>query len=349
MRRIHQTEAHIHALLQHAGLVNSGTTYSLTVLAGGGSDRTFYRIAAGGKTFICLSAHGQRGDIRPYVSVGLFLRECDIGVPRIFAWDDVRHLVLMEDLGDNSLFTIVTHTARRTNVVALYRRVVTALADLQLRATPHMHRCAFLRNRSFGYEALRWESDYFLECCIRQYCGIEPPNEDGLDHELHRLAAVLANEPRCFMHRDFQSTNIFLTNDEVRIIDFQTATSGLPHYDLAALLYDAYITLDAQERAELIDAYLSVRNQGGAEPFDRRHFVEVFMRTVIQRTMQALGAFSFLGLHKGKHEFIRFIPVALQSLRESLERVPDYPVLTDLVDRATYVIKNNKRSARRDR
>ena len=40
------------------------------------------------------------------------------------------------------------------------------------------------------------------------------------------------------------------------MIDFQDARMGSPHYDLASLLYDAYVPISKDEKRELTDLYL---------------------------------------------------------------------------------------------
>jgi len=335
-------EKKIRALLHASASVSRRAPYSLTVLAGGGSDRVFYRVTVAGESFVVLSPSGSHADIRPYLSVGTFLAQCGIGVPQIIAADLVHGLVLMEDLGDNSLYKLLHEARSRSTVMALYRDVVAALAQLQTQATPRMQECAYLRNRSFGYEALRWETDYFLECFIRQYCGLSPANEEALDTELHLLATSLAQEQRCFMHRDFQSKNIYIKNGVVRMIDFQTATCGLPHYDLASLLKDAYFILDPQERSTLLATYHEELASRGGISHDRQHFADVFERAGIQRNMQALGAFAYLSCQKGKHEFARYIPAALHSLQQALAGISDYPCLTATVSKARTVVENRR-------
>ena len=117
------------------------------------------------------------------------------------------------------------------------------------------------------------------------------------------------------VHRDFQSQNILILGGQAHLIDFQGLRPGLAHYDLASLLYDPYVSFLPAERAELIDFYLGLGNRLdlGAT---RAEFDEIYRLCAVQRLMQALGAYGFLGLVKGKAQFLAFIPIALASLRE---------------------------------
>ena len=83
-------------------------------------------------------------------------------------------------------------------------------------------------------------------------------NDEELDREFHLLADDLSHEPRYFMHRDFQSQNIYFKDGAVRYIDFQTATRGLLQYDAVSLLKDAYVVLQDSQREALLDFYLDM-------------------------------------------------------------------------------------------
>jgi aminoglycoside/choline kinase family phosphotransferase len=61
----------------------------------------------------------------------------------------------------------------------------------------------------------------------------------------------------------------------------------------------------------------------------------------MQRNMQALGAFAFLGLQKDKTGFFKHIPAALSYLEEALMLFPEYPVLKETVSEATESIQKN--------
>lgn len=325
--------------LSHAGYPLAPDADSLVLLARGGSDRSFYRVRTDRGVFVLMTAPAFRHELRTFLDVGAYLAGCAAGVPAIIAHDDEGQLVLLEDVGDDSLYALVRRTGDRGRVLELYRQVLAALARLQMQATPGMHTCNYLKNRTFGYEALRWETDYFMECFVRRYCGLGITDENRLDDELHRLAAAIAAEPRWFMHRDFQSKNIHFKDGRVRIIDFQTATRGLVQYDLASLLKDPYAALAPAERRELLGFYLHELSAVWNRQVEPEAFTAMFHRAGLQRTMQALGAFSFLSMGKGKKEFAEHIPAAIGSLCQSLELSGDYPALQELAGRAASCVR----------
>jgi N-acetylmuramate 1-kinase len=108
---------------------------------------------------------------------------------------------------------------------------------------------------------------------------------------------------------------------------------GLAEYDLASLLYDPYVTFSRAECEELLADYESKREAAGppVAPDSR----ETFRLCGIQRLMQALGAYGFLGLVKGNKAFLDHIPAAMQSLRSLAGEIPELEKLSEALDRVS--------------
>ena len=107
--------------------------------------------------------------------------------------------------------------------------------------------------------------------------------------DLKQIAEQLGSYPRVLVHRDFQSQNIIIRQGQAYLIDFQGMRPGLAEYDLASILYDPYVHLTGSERAELRQFYRSTAEVNDPV-FDER-----FRLCAMQRIMQALGAYAFLG------------------------------------------------------
>src|SRR5439155_12978703 len=146
---------------------------------------------------------------------------------------------------------------------------------------------------------------------------------------LKEIAQLLASFPRVLVHRDFQSQNIIMRNGQAYLIDFQGMRPGLPYYDLASLLYDPYVDLAEAERAELIAYYRSRQLENGITidgDFDLK-----LRLCAMQRLMQALGAYGFLGLVKGHKHFLQHIPSALRLLRAVVANIDDLQPLEKFI------------------
>ena len=143
---------------------------------------------------------------------------------------------------------------------------------------------------------------------------------------LEEQGAGLAARPRVLVHRDFQSQNVMVRGDAVRLIDFQGMRAGLAGYDVASLLYDPYVELADAERAELSGFYLQAAGRTDAAAWG-----EELRACARQRLMQALGAYGFLGRVKGKPAFLEHIPAAAGRLAALCESDPMWQPLAGAV------------------
>src|SRR5439155_527103 len=143
-------------------------------------------------------------------------------------------------------------------------------------------------------------------------------------------AKWLASFPRVLVHRDFQSQNVIIQNGQANLIDFQGMRPGLAYYDLASLLYDPYIDVAEAERAELI-AYYRGRQLENGITIDG-DFDLTLRLCAIQRLMQALGAYGFLGLVRGHKNFLQYIPRAVRSLRHIVAKVDNLKPLASFLE-----------------
>jgi aminoglycoside/choline kinase family phosphotransferase len=131
------------------------------------------------------------------------------------------------------------------------------------------------------------------------------------------------------VHRDFQSQNVIVRDGRAYLIDFQGMRPGLARYDLASLLYDPYVEISATERVELVGYYRELQRRNGA-PEDGA-FDRTLQLCGMQRLMQALGAYGFLGLVKEHPAFLVHIPGAITALRGIVERLPGLERLSSIL------------------
>jgi len=166
-----------------------------------------------------------------------------------------------------------------------------------------------------------WERNYFFENCLGRHFKIDNVKLAALATlpALREIAERLAGLPRVLVHRDFQSQNILMRNGQAYLIDFQGMRPGLAQYDLASLLYDPYVDVASEERDELIAYYREQQIRNGFNV--NGEFDSTLRLCAIQRLMQALGAYGFLGLVKGHKQFLEHIPAAVKSLRRIVEPI----------------------------
>ena len=299
----------------------------------GGSDRKFYRIhcstdpAAAG--LILVKYNLEREENRHYVPIAKFLGRHGIRVPEIYFHDPDEGLIWLEDLGECDLYSYRGEPwlVRR----AFYELALDQIASLH--ALPEAV-CIEMKEHlpaEFNAELYAWEQNYFFENCLGRYFKVDHTKLAELAElpALKEITERLAVFPRVLVHRDFQSQNIIVRNGQAYLIDFQGMRPGLAEYDLASLLYDPYVDLVEPERAELIACYRDRQLENGITingDFDLK-----LRRCAMQRLMQALGAYGFLGLVKGHTDFLQYIPNALQSLRAVVAKIENLQPLASFL------------------
>ncbi len=293
---------------------------AVTPLEKGGSDRKFYRIDTGGGRSLILVKYGdQREENRHYVEVAHFLADRGINVPQIYHHDAGEGLIWMQDLGEIDLWA-QRHEPWETRKLH-YQKTL----DQSARLHALNSETTLQLQPVFDAHLYQWEQNYFFENCLGLHFGIEfDPSSIPM---LATISQELASRPRVLIHRDFQSQNILIRGDDAWLIDFQGMRPGLRQYDLASLLHDPYVDLAESERSEMLTYYQSVAN------IDDENYVRTFHFCAVQRLMQALGAYGFLGHNKGKPEFLRHIPKALTSLRQVVSQIDRLSELEAILER----------------
>ncbi|MFL6515603.1 MAG: aminoglycoside phosphotransferase family protein [Chthoniobacterales bacterium] len=305
----------------------------ITPIEKGGSGRKFYRVHhASEQKLILVKYNLERKENGHYVGIAQFLDAHGIRAPKIYFHDPNEGLIWIEDLGEEDLFN-------HRNEGWLVRR---ALYESALDQGAKLHRIEDKDSKEirtklpaqFNAQLYRWEQSYFFKNCLGRYFRMDQIRlrELAALPALREMAETLAALPRVLVHRDFQSQNIIIRNGLAYLIDFQGMRPGLAEYDVASLLYDPYVRLTEEERAELVAYYIERQMECGRDV--RRQFTDAFPMCAIQRLMQALGAYGYLGLVKKHEHFLQHIPSALKSLSGILNGRPELAAVAAAVAEA---------------
>ena len=293
----------------------------ITPIEKGGSDRRFYRVRSTPEQSLILVKYNlEREENRHSVQVAEFLVENGIRSPRVYFHDAQEGLIWIEDLGETDLWTYRDENwiARR----ALYDSALEQVAKLHSLSDAAADKIRHDFPPPFDAALYAWEQQYFFDNCLGRHFGIDESERAELAAlpALQEIPGRLAELPRVLVHRDFQSQNIIIRKSAAYLIDFQGMRPGLAEYDLASLLYDPYVTLSVKERDQLFADYCAAREALGNPVTHQCR--ELLQLCALQRLMQALGAYGFLGLVKGNTAFLAHIPAALASLREIVAELP---------------------------
>lgn len=286
-------------------------------LSGHGSERRFVRLVQGERRAMLMLPPPDDPDTARYLAIAGFLYDCGLGAPAILASDPRAGAVLLEDLGEDTLGELVVR--RPEQAADLYSRALDRLADLQTFGVANRRRCPPAWDRTFDREHLRWETDYFRARFLVGHAGLVPADVADLDGEFDELAAACLRQPRTLVHRDFQSQNILFKDQVVRLVDVQGMRWGPVAYDAVSLLFDPYVALPWALRQELSASFPARLAMRGGRTIDAGDWSAMAATAGLQRLMQALGAFGFLGHVKGRRGFLQHIPAGLFILRRLLQ------------------------------
>lgn len=342
------TQKELFALLQQverfsSHLPESYTGLKVEPLAGDGSSRSFSRVLHNDYSLCVAVLPGKTGDNvlkeqEAAWEIGKHLYNHKVPVPKQYGFDRNNGLLLYEDLGGLHLQQRVisqdsTSAGYTREMVLLYQQVLDVLFAMQLDGaqgfttdwchdTPHYDKRLMLEREANYFLTSFWKND------LKQH------EADGLKQEFEAIADKAVSAPGgYFLHRDFQSRNIMIADEQIRIIDYQGGRFGPLGYDLASLLIDPYVALPGSVQLELLNYYYSLAS---AHPdVDQLAFKESYPFLAVQRNMQILGAFSFLSLVCHKPYFREYLKPALHSLQKLLPQCSlNLPVLKSVVHRA---------------
>ncbi|MFH0823412.1 MAG: phosphotransferase [Pseudomonadota bacterium] len=300
-------------------------------LAGDASTRKYYRVLlnSGSHRVVMVMPNPGTGEESSFLEMQGFLDRLGLPVPRVYGHRHDLGLVLLEDLGDDLLETVVDRSSEEATR-ALYRDAVDILSDMRRRATGPADGCPAF-GLAFDEAKLMFEMDYFMEHFVRGLCGkvLSAHAQSTLNSFFLEICRFLADQPRVLTHRDYHARNLIFHNDRLVMIDFQDARMGPAQYDLASLLRDSYVTLPVGLVDELIRRYWEAEPSPNHTSPDR--FTHVFDIMSLQRNMKALGTFGYQLSVRRNDRFRSAIPRTGGYIECAMERHPEFKDVRSVV------------------
>ncbi len=315
------------------------TELEVRKLKGDASSRSYYRVAKPrGPSYVAMvlppdaarSEEASKGAVPlelPFLDVHRYLASQNIPVPAIHRIDLGAGVLILEDLGDETLEAAVAAGDDRARD-RWYQAAIDLLVNLRVRAEAQPSgSIAF--TRSFDQELLRWEFDHYVEYGLRARTGRKPTaaQETLLADAGNRLSRDIASLPRGFTHRDYQSRNLMVTPRGLVVLDFQDALLGPRQYDLVALLRDSYVELPAAVVETMLRRYVEGIRQHTGERVDFEPFRRSFDIVTVQRKLKDGGRFEYIDRVKKNPSFLPSVPASFRYVAQALERLPEYETL----------------------
>ena len=252
----------------------------------------------------------------PFLEVRDLLLARGVRVPGLLAQDVARGWLLLEDLGDDTLASVLAQSPQEK--ANLYTRAVRDLARAQgaLRELPGD---SVVRSRAFDEDLLLWELEHFREWGLdARGKSLSADARATFDAIARRIARRIAALPRGFTHRDYQSKNLMLKGGQLVWIDFQDALLGPRVYDLVALLNDSYQQIDRAFVDERLDEYAA---ETRLDDEARTALGVQFDLVTVQRKLKDAGRFVFIDRVKNNPSFLQYVTPTLRKVAVSLARL----------------------------
>ena len=130
----------------------------------GGSGRKIIRLSGGGKTAIGI-LYGVREENVAFLEFSRHFRKHGLPVPEIYGVDLEQGAYLEQDLGDTSLFELLSQNRKADSigpeVVEAYRKVIATLPRFQIEAGRDLNYKVCYPRGSFDRQSISWDLNYF--------------------------------------------------------------------------------------------------------------------------------------------------------------------------------------------
>ena len=284
----------------------------MKALHGDASFRRYFRVKRFGSSAMLMDAPPPTEDVGPFLRVGRWLGENGMRVPEIYAADDKRGLILLEDFGKARMRDYLEQWP--DDEVEVYRSAVNTLVHLhQLPAGPFLD----YSMTEYMREVLLFTEWYCPAQGLRvDVDGFKAAWEDVIARILPR------QRPGVTVLRDYHAENIMLLGalQKQGLLDFQDALVGHPAYDLVSLLQDARRDVSPELEAVMFDHY---REQTGV---DGNEFLADYATLGAQRNAKIVGIFVRLWRRDGKPRYLDLIPRVWRLLERDLTHPALAPV-----------------------
>lgn len=289
------------------------------------SFRRYFRFARqGGGTVIAMDAPPPQEDCSVFVRIARLFAGAGVNVPAILAEDLDRGFLLLGDFGAHTYLDRLD----ASNADSLYYPALAALVRLQSASHPGAL-------PDYDYALLKREVDLFPEWYVKQHLGrpLTDNQSKALDAVIEVLIENNLGQPRVFVHRDYHSRNLMITEPGPGVLDFQDAVYGPITYDLVSLLKDAYIEWPEERVLDWTIRYWEeARRARLPVAADFGAFYRDFEWMGVQRHLKVVGIFARLCHRDGKERYLADIPLVLRYLQRTTRRYREFAPLAQLLD-----------------
>nr|WP_283102732.1 phosphotransferase [Shewanella abyssi] len=295
------------------------------LISGDASFRRYFRVTLDSVSYIVVDSPPKLVPITPFIQIAASYSRCDIPVPKVISGDAEQGFMLLSDLGDVQLLSVLNPS----NLKQYYQQALLLLNNIaKVTATDQ----AALP--IYDDEFVLRELNIFTQWLAVHHLGL---SIDEVRVQTDKVFQILTDnvkqQPQVGMHRDYHSRNIMLQDDELKVIDFQDAVIGPVTYDAVSLLRDCYIRWPEEQVNELMLIHYEQAIAAQLLPADISfaQYQRWFDLMGLQRHIKAAGIFARLNYRDGKPAYMADIPLTLEYIRDIARRYPELSVFSQWI------------------
>lgn len=297
------------------------TTEKMKLLAGDASSRLYWRWSCSPQDTKIICVYPEKDDLtassfQRFINWQKFYIENGFNVPKIHYVDEKIQLMVMDDLGKNSLLEYLTNQSEELELEMMKKAIdqIIKLGQFQI------DKKEFVHLPKFNLEKLQFEIGHTITYFYQNY--LEVNNHDILNEMRSEWALFLdplTHGPWKLSHRDFHSRNIMIKRDTLGLIDFQDTMLGLEVYDLCSLLDDCYRRVTPAVYHQCLVYYWDqvslVKKSTHFSSF--YEFMYFYQRMKIQRQFKAIGSFAYVWKKRNNPRYLKYISYVMESIKTS--------------------------------
>ena len=276
---------------------NSFDKDSISVLSADASFRQYYRATKSDTSYAVMDCPPEKENLESFLLITEKLKNAKLNVPEIFEVDREKGFLVMTDLGDN----LYSKKLNDETVYCLYTDALEAIVKMQTKVD-----CSELKDFDKYYEE---ENNLFTDWFLKKHLKTEldAALEKEITLEFNKINSIIKSIPKTFVHRDYHSRNLLITDtNNPGIIDYQDAVIGPVTYDLVSLLKDCYVSWNDGLIEDMLESFFNRMKSNTINNIsDFRYWFEI---TGLQRHIKAIGIFSRLNYRDNKNSYLKDIP-----------------------------------------
>jgi aminoglycoside/choline kinase family phosphotransferase len=257
----------------------------------------YYRATKSDTSYAVMDCPPEKENLESFLLITEKLKNAKLNVPEIFEVDREKGFLIMTDLGDN----LYSKKLNDETVYCLYTDALEAIVKMQTKVD-----CSELKDFDKYYEE---ENNLFVDWFLKKHLKTEldAALEKEITLEFNKINSIIKSIPKTFVHRDYHSRNLLITDtNNPGIIDYQDAVIGPVTYDLVSLLKDCYVSWNDGLIEDMLESFFKrIKSNTINNISDFRYWFEI---TGLQRHIKAIGIFSRLNYRDNKNSYLKDIP-----------------------------------------